>query len=147
MKKLVLITLAGITFLFTSCNFLQTQLPQDTIVQTLKNGIVPTKGYFWNDADYFRHQHRDEILKTLKIEEKIEVKGTDLCLALYSYSVASQIKKSAVWFRKVDGKWTFCTKYFSKYDDDPLGNGDKDIAEELLEKAEKWEESSEKIWR
>lgn len=147
MKKNVLILLlTGFSLIFTSCNYLETQYPSDTVEQTIKNAIAPDKGYFWDDVSYFRHQHRDEILKTLKIEEKIEVKGTDLCLVLYSYSVASQIKKRSQWFRKVDGKWALCNKYFSTYDDDPLGNGDKDYAEEILEKAEKWEESSENIW-
>ncbi|GET23278.1 hypothetical protein [Prolixibacter denitrificans] len=146
MKKLLFINLVGVILLLSSCDYLRTQFPQDTIEQTLKTGLVPINGYFWNDVDYFRHQHRDEILKTLKVEEKIEVKGSDLCLVLFSYSVASQIKKRAQWFRKVDGKWTFCATYFSQYDDDPLGNGDKESAKKLLEKADKWEESSKEIW-
>ena len=136
----------GLLIFFTGCNYLKTQLPNETIEQTLKNGLVPSNAYFLNDVDYFRHQHRNEILKTFKIEEQIDVKGTDLSLALFSYSVASQIKKKAQWFRKVDGKWTFCTTYFSNYIDDPLGNGDKDLTKELLEKADKWEESSKNIW-
>ncbi|GAB3194116.1 hypothetical protein GCM10027293_01630 [Pontibacter aydingkolensis] len=129
-----------------SCDTLVTKLPSETIEASLKDGIVPEKDYFLNDGMYFRYKHRDEILRTLKVEEKIEVKGTDLCLVLYSYSVASQIKRTSQWFRLVDNKWTFCNKYFSAYDDDPFGNGDKAFAKEVLEKAEKWEETSKNIW-
>jgi hypothetical protein len=143
-KKLqILLTIVFIVML-ASCNYIKVRDPGESVEITLKEYL--TEGFFLRDEDYFRHLHSDEIVKTLKIEELISIKGTDLILVLYTYSVASQIKKKAQWFRSVNGKMTLVFQYFSTYSDDPLGNGDKEYALEIIKKAEKWEESTKAIW-
>jgi hypothetical protein len=152
MKK---ITLLLMIVLFLSCNSKTTHdviLPGNTIEQTLKQGMTVTDDLNYSGR-YFRYCHQDEILRTLKIEKEIRIKEItiddcpkvdDLALILYSYSVGSETKQEAQWFREINGKWTYT--YISSYDDNTLGVEHKELKEKLDNMAADWEKETEEIW-
>lgn len=115
---------------------------KEAFTYDLNNAAVPV----FNAQSQFKREHKDEILKTLEVVETAEIPKQDITLVFYRYSVGTDFARSTAYFKEVDGKWYFYSKYFSSYDDDPFRNGQGENGKALLEKVEKWEDSDSMPW-
>jgi hypothetical protein len=90
--------------------------------------------------------NKENVIKSLKIDEQIKIPKTKFELVLYSYSIGGDIIRLSEYVIKENGKYYVINKYFSSYDDDPFKNGLGEESKKILEKEEKWKESNESIW-
>lgn len=138
--------------LFSSCAFTNSEkevyYPQGTPLGTLKESyaalLAEAEKYQLTERRYMLSQNREEILNSLKVNDEIEIEGTNLRMIFYSFNVGSDIIREAEVFSEREGKWLMAG-YFSSYEDDPFGNGKGNEGKKLLEKADSWEESNDLI--
>ena len=94
-------------------------------------------------------KNKDEILKTLAINDTIKIKDKNIMAVFYSYSIGSDVYKDAKLLNKIDGVYTIDNNYYSTYemgdkDYSPFKNNDGGHGLETLKKMDEWKESSAK---
>jgi len=99
------------------------------------------------DGQKFFADNREEIRATLEIVDTLTV--GDLGVALVRYSLGTDVYRSAVWMRKMDGLWwPSGSQYFSEYSDDydALSEDMQQRADSVITKVDAWKEESKKAW-
>lgn len=98
-------------------------------------------------ADYYHIcEHKNELLRSLEIVEKIEVPTKKLILVFYKYSIGADVVRKTLWFKKLEGKWFLFDRNISSNEEDPFQDGNPDEAKKVLERAGKWNKESEDVW-
>ena len=155
MKKTLLFA-AIILALLISCNqkykdepkiiFAPKSSTEELLKQEMENSLENIKN---SEGVYENHLliiNKENVIKSLKIDEQIKIPKTKFELVLYSYSIGGDIIRLSEYVIKENGKYYVINKYFSSYDDDPFKNGLGEESKKILEKEEKWKESNESIW-
>lgn len=123
--------------------------PQTSIELLLKNEVSIDMNNLSPNTGYYRihkfNENKDGVIKSFKIDDKIDIPNTNLTMVFVSYSVGSDIVRIIKYVIKDNGKYYITNKYYSSYDDDPFKNGMPEESKKILEKAEKWEKSNESI--
>lgn len=155
MKKSLLITTV-ISILLMSCKNYHTDeqkiifSPKSSTIELLKQGMENSLENIKNSEGVYENHllliNKENVIKSLKIDEQIKIPKTKFELVLYSYSIGGDIIRLSEYVIKENGKYYVINKYFSSYDDDPFQNGLGEESKKILEKEEKWKESNESIW-
>lgn len=124
--------------------------PKSSTIELLKQGMENSLENIKNSEGVYENHllliNKENVIKSLKIDEQIKIPKTKFELVLYSYSIGGDIIRLSEYVIKENGKYYIINKYFSSYDDDPFKNGLGEEAKKILEKEEKWKESNESIW-
>ena len=124
--------------------------PKSSTIELLKQGMENSLENIKNSEGVYENHllliNKENVIKSLKIDEQIKIPKTKLELVLYSYSIGGDIIRLSEYVIKENGKYYIINKYFSSYDDDPFKNGLGEEAKKILEKEEKWMESNESVW-
>ena len=155
MKKSLLITTI-VSILLMSCkNYHNDEQkiifsPKSSTIELLKQGMENSLENIKNSEGVYENHllliNKENVIKSLKIDEQIKIPKTKFELVLYSYSIGGDIIRLSEYVIKENGKYYLINKYFSSYDDDPFKNGLGEESKKILEKEEKWKESNESIW-
>lgn len=124
--------------------------PKSSTIELLKQGMENSLENIKNSEGVYENHllliNKENVIKSLKIDEQIKIPKTKFELVLYSYSIGGDIIRLSEYVIKENGKYYIINKYFSSYDDDPFKNGLGEEAKKILEKEEKWMESNESVW-
>ena len=132
-------------------------IPEFTSIDSLVKYLTPFSPilYQFPTAEQkFVELHQDEIKNTLNIAEKFEV-TPDLTAVFISYSLKTEVIRSVMWIRKIEGKYymqisgeyKLTASYYSK---DELREEFQNLSIENLNKLrtkiKDWEEASKDVW-
>jgi len=123
---------------------------QNTIEGTLKSSMEYdfqfSKQVQLTDKALFLSKHKDEILKSIQVVEKVTISGKDFFLVFYKYSVGADVVHETCYMKEIDGKWYIHPGYYASYDEDPFKNGKGAEGKAILDKVDKWKKDDENIW-
>ena len=124
------------------------KLPGETPLETLRMLFEASESedfYYVSDNQYFVYLNNEEILSTLEIDDLVELPGSDLAVAFYSYRVASLKTQNTRWMRKMGDRWALSNIYVSEYNwEEKLPGQQEDEVKKLLDRIELW--STDEFW-
>lgn len=151
MKKIILLSLS--ILLFTACSDIKNTAPSidqsspETLLKGQYEYIYTQQNFPVVDAGpAYQRMHKDEVLKTMEVVDKIDIPGQNITAVLYRFSIGSETVHESTYMKKINDKWYLYQKYFSSYDDDPFKNNDGTKGKEILKKIDDWTKETTNVW-